>query len=351
MSENEPNSAGSSKNNMSSSAEQAYRIYKDIGANLSVGKLIFLGLVTLALCSFGPLSLFASVPLSVAVLLYGRPKSFALIGGFFAVTALLASQFPPIAYLPFLYLVAGALGTMNAEVILRRWHPMKGILLFGMAILTIVFGLVMLLALTSEVSLVALTEQYVENLFTQMKTQNAELIAAGGEQARMLEDLLSQPKEVAAEILNWAPALIFVTTFFSLWACQFLILRNSLLWKLRHAYPYSSKELVNFKVPDFFLYPLLGGLGILVGASYAPEIVSGPILIVGQNVLYGVCVFYFFQGFGVYTKFLDFARIHGFIRTFLVLFTLTVAWRVVLLVGILDTWVGFRERLDKQKKN
>lgn len=349
MNENEPNSAGESKK--TSSAEQAYQIYSDLGANLSIGKLVFLGFVTLALCSFGPLSFFASVPLSVAILLYGRPKSVVLMGGFFALTTLLAIQFPPIAYLPFLYLMAGALGTMNAEVILRKWHPMKGILLFGMTILSIAFAIVIVVALTSELSLTALTEQYVQTLFTQLKLQNAELLNAGGEQARMLEDLLSQPKEVAAEVLNWAPAMIFIVTFFSLWACQFLILRNSLLWKLKHAYPYSAKELVNFKVPDFFLYPLLAGMAIVVGAEYAPEAISGALLVVGQNVLYGVCVFYFFQGFGVYTKFLDYARIHGFIRTFLVLFTLTVAWRIILLVGILDTWIGFRERLAAKKNN
>lgn len=340
MSQQEHNSAGDNN-----SAEKAF-LYQDLGQKLSFGKLIFLGLVTLGLCSFGPLSFFASVPLSVAILLYGRPKSAVLICVFFLFTSVLAYQFPPIGYLPFVYLAAGILGTLNAEVILRKWHPVKGILFFGMVLVSLAFLFGIGMAIFSDIPLPTMLEQYVETLFARVREQNQEVISAGGEQARVLDDLLSQPKEVASEILNWAPSMIFILTFFSLWACQFLILRNSIIWKLKHAYPYSAKELVNFKVPDFFLYPLIGGLALVVLASYLPEWAT----VTGQNVLYGVSVFYFFQGFGVYAKFLDFARIHGFLRTFLVLFTLTVAWRIILLVGILDTWIDFRGRLEKRKE-
>lgn len=329
-------------------AEQsADSTYLDLGQKLSSGKLVLLGLITLALCSFGPLSFFASVPLSVAILLYGRPKSVVLIAVFFALTSLFAYQFPPLGYLPFIYLIAGVLGTLNAEVILRKWHPVKGILFFGLLLVGIVFVFFLGLSLFSDVSMRSMIEQYVQVLFVKIKEQNQEIIAAGGEQARMLEDLLAQPKQVAKEIIAWAPATVFGLTFFSLWACQFLILRNSVIWKLKHAYPYSVKELVNFKVPDFFLYPLLGSFAIFVGAEYVNE----AILILGQNVLYGVCVFYFFQGFGVYIKFLDYARIRGFMRTFLVLFTLTIAWRIVVLAGILDVWFDFRKKLEKKEED
>ena len=227
-------------------------MYKDLGHKLSLGKLVFLGLVTLGLCSFGPLSFFASVPISVAILLYGRPKSFGLIGCFFILTSILAYNFPPISYLPFIYLLAGVLGTLNAEVILRKWHPFKGIIFFGMILVSFAFLVGISVAIFSEKPPSIIIEDYVRMLFDRVREQNQELFAAGGEQARTLDDFLSQPKEVANEILNWSSSMIFVLTFFSLWACQFLILRNSIIWKLKHAYPYSAKELVNFKVPDIF---------------------------------------------------------------------------------------------------
>ena len=47
---------------------------------MSHGKLLLLGLLALALCSFGPMSFFASVPLAMSILIFGRMKTFAMFG-------------------------------------------------------------------------------------------------------------------------------------------------------------------------------------------------------------------------------------------------------------------------------
>jgi hypothetical protein len=44
----------------------------------SFAKLMFLAVIAVALCSFGPLSIFAPVPIILAFLLYGRTRAIIL---------------------------------------------------------------------------------------------------------------------------------------------------------------------------------------------------------------------------------------------------------------------------------
>ena len=335
-------------NGQGSDARQGAQFsYQDLAKNLSMGKLFLLGLISIALCSFAPLSFFASVPMSVAILLYGRQKSLILGASLLLISSYMASVFPPLVYLPFIYFGSLVLGVLNSEVIFRKWHPMKGISLYGVFAVLVIFLLVGLLIISSDQSVQQFSQSYVDGLFLKLREQNAELLQAGGEQARYLEDLLNNSKQVGEDIVKMAPAMIFVVTFFSLWASLFLVLRNDLIWKLKHAYPYGINDLIRFKAPDFFLFPLIGGLALtLLG-----DIVGDGFFVLGQNILYGVGVFYFFQGFGVYIQFLDFARIFGFLRTLLVMMMLLFAFRLIVLIGIFDVWVNFPKYFKKMRQD
>ncbi|MGB0452684.1 MAG: DUF2232 domain-containing protein [Bacteriovoracaceae bacterium] len=310
--------------------------------NLTNGKLLFLGLTAMALCAFGPLSLFASVPLTIAVLLYGRQKSLVLVLGFMLFSVALSMYMLALSYMPFAYFFSAVIGVLNAEVILRKWHPVKGLLTFGLAVVGVIFVLLLGVVILEGGSITGLVEAKVLELFEQMKLQNKELISAGGEQARLLEDFLSDPKAFAKDIINWMPSVIFITIFFTFWATLFLVLRNSLLWKIRHAYPYTVKELVHFKVPDVMLWPLILALTLRVAGDY---IWGDALIVLGSNLLYGIGLFYFFQGFGLYITLLDYLRIRSFLRTFLVLLTVTMAWQIVVLFGVFDGWINFRKFL------
>jgi len=125
-----------------------------------------------------------------------------------------------------------------------------------------------------------------------------------------------------------------------------MILRNSLVWRIRHAYPFGLKDLVRYKVPDFFVWPLIAGLALFLGA----EAIAPWAEVLGGNILACLGIFFFFQGFGVFVDLLSFLGINGFFRSILIVSTVFMGWKVLVLAGLFDIWVDFR-RFMKTKKN
>lgn len=309
------------------------------------GKLFFLGLIAV-LFSYGPLSLFAPVPLALGVLLYGRLKTVLMVLAFTAISVSLQYQFPQVGWLSISLGISALFAGLISEVILRRREPVKGLILTGTAL---VVGVVVILAAIVFASGIDLSNEVTTNvakIFQTIREQNAETIAGGGEDARVLSDFLNQPQAFANDILKWSFSFFFVGVHFTLWVGMFMLLRNSLVWRIRHAYPFGVRDLVNYKVPDFFAWPLIAGLGLYIGAdSIAPwaEVVGG-------NLLACLGVFFFFQGFGVFIDLLGYLGIFGFFRSLLVVSTVFLGWKVLVFAGLFDLWVDFR-RFLKPKKN
>ena len=316
----------------------------------SFGKLMFLAVISVALCSFGPLSVFAPVPLILAFLLYGRLTTL-LIGG--VCTSLLwfvSTKFAIPLVIAGMYLTAFLYAILIAEVILRNINPVKGLIYSGIILVTIVGGSLIAFNQVSKVSVKTELKTSVVKLLAMVKDQNKdnEALNSNGDEARAFQDFLSKPDELATEIFGILPAIIFVFAFFGLWISLYMTLRNSVIWRYKALYSYTLKDLINFRAPEFFVFPLILSLVCLVGADYGlPKVVE----VIGSNLLYCLGVFYLFQGFGVYNAFLHYLKISGFLKTMFVVFTLVMAYKFLAILGMFDLWFDFRKFLLNKKKD
>ena len=316
----------------------------------SFGKLMFLAVISVALCSFGPLSVFAPVPLILAFLLYGRLTTLFIGGVCTSALWIVSVKFAIPLVIAGMYLTAFLYAILIAEVIIRNINPVKGLIYSGIILVTLVGGSLIAYNQFSKVSVKAELKASVVKLLAMVKEQNKdnEGLKSNGEEARTFQDFISKPEELANEIYSFLPAVIFIMVFFGLWISLYMTLRNSVIWRFKHPYPFSLKDLINFRAPDFFVWPLILSLVCVVGADYGlPKLAE----IIGTNLLYCLGVFYLFQGFGVYNAFLKYLKIGGFLKTMFVVFTLVMAFKFLAILGMFDLWFDFRKFLTNKKKD
>lgn len=317
--------------------------------NATAGKLLFLAIISIALCSFGPLALFAPVPLTVAFLLYGRPLTF-LLGAIS--TAVLwgisvsVKGFPPV--FGGLYLAAFLYATCVAEIIFRNINPVRGLTFGGLFLVLLSASSIIAYDRISPVTLKEEIHTQTAKLMTDIKKQQKATPGLTGEEAMEFENLVDHPEKLANEIYNSLPSLIFVFSFFGLWVTLFVTLRNSIIWRYKIQYKFTSADLLRFKAPDYFVWPLIVSLVMVVGADYG---LPAGVETIGMNLLYCLGVFYLFQGFGVYNDFLKFIRIGGFVKVLFLVFTLFMAFKFLALLGLFDLWFDFRKFFTKTKKD
>jgi len=153
----------------------------------SFGKLVFLAVISIALCSFGPLSVFAPVPLILAFLLYGRLTTL-FVGGI-STSALwfVSVKFAVPLVIAGMYLMAFLYAILIAEVILRNINPVKGLIYSGIILVTAIGGSLVIYNQVSKVSVKAELKTSVIKLMAMVKEQNKEneALKTGGEEARV----------------------------------------------------------------------------------------------------------------------------------------------------------------------
>lgn len=324
-----------------------------IQGQLSFGKLLFLGFVTIVLSVFGPLSLLAPVPLTMGFLLYGSSKTLIMGSGIAVVLWIVTLTAPG---LPQVGLSAGIFTTalLYAFLVFRfirdGIHPVTGMMRAGLTL--------MVLWLVLAAGVFILSGGQVHTVLTQALTERIEmfktdtayapqyerLVNSSEADAKTLVDTLSKPEVIVATFLKWLPAGIFVGTFFTLWVCLVMVLRNSIIWKPLWNYEFSLRDLTSFKVPDYFVYPVILGLALVLTGDMT-EFAVGEMI--GGNILAILALFYFFQGFGIVMESFTHFGIMGLMRSLLIMFVLFFAWRVVVFLGLFDTWINFRKFLKK----
>jgi hypothetical protein len=316
---------------------------------LTYGKLAFLGIIAMALSSFGFLFVFAPVPLALAILLYGRTKGAVLaVGATVLFTAMAVATSQAFPWAAGTFLTAYLYAVLISEVIFRGIGPKAGLVAAGSVVLLLTAGLVGGYLMMKDVSVRDLLTTEVQALFERVKAANPDLMTAGGAESRMFRDLLEKPETLVDEIVRWAPSGIFVSTFLGMWICLFLVMRNALVWKQKVEYPYYLRDLLEFKVADWVIWPVIAALGLYVGGE---QLIGANAEVIGGNALYCLGVFYFFQGFGVFSDLLTFLRIHGILRSLLVVTTVMAAWRFVAVAGVFDMWFNFRRFFTKKKND
>jgi len=326
--------------------ENSQHLIEDEKNNL-IGKLGILALLAVGLLMFPPLSILAPVPFAFAILVAGRIKGL-LFGGIFSVgMTILAIYFPdfinPLAKGSLFFAVTGL---FLAEVVLRKIHPIRGFITLGI-LLNILFGAILLIGISSKnFSPKKVVEESVVKLVTEFKASDKlnSLKEEEGEEARAIKDIIDNPQNLVKKIVSWIPAGIFVSTFFFVWICSYVILRNSLFWRQKVKYPFGIKDFLRFKVPDYFVYPLILSLVLTLGGEY---VLGEQGTLIGGNLLYCLGIFYFFHGLGIFVDLLDYLKVFGLLRTLMFAITFLFAWRVLVIAGVFDLWVNFRKFFNK----
>jgi hypothetical protein len=155
--------------------------------------------------------------------------------------------------------------------------------------------------------------------------------------------LLDRPDLLAKQMIQSLPMYFFVGIFVMLWFNTFLALKSRRLLLSGQDHTFSEKNLLNFKVPFAVIYPLIAGLAMAVfGGPYGLETW-------GLIVVQCLGVFYFFQGFGIFSDLLNFLGVRGFFRTILVMVTIFMANYLIAVAGLFDNWFDFRKYFVKQK--
>ena len=312
---------------------------------LGMGRLVFLGLLSVFLSFFGPMLVLAPVPLAMAILLYGRIKTaLTVVGITFAILSLSWGQEGVNSvYFIGVYLLAYLFSVLVGEIVLQKKSPLPGMFSAGTLLLV---GLVVILGLYSLVSDQGIRgelQNFTVKQFDAFKTQSEEFLKTGGEDARKLSDILANPEKVVGTIIRWSPSLLVSVIFGSLWVCLGVVLKNASLWKDRLSYPWRASDLLAFSMPFHSVWPLMAGMVCyLLG-----EHVHYGLRIVGGNILCCMGVFYFFQGFGILIDFLIHIKINGIFRTIFIITIIAIELKLIVLLGVFDMWFDFRRFLKK----
>ena len=310
-----------------------------------VGRPVLLGIVTVFLVSFLPLFIFAPIPLVFVSLLYGRTKGILLALGVCGVSFLMASKgvLPP--YVMSSSLVCLVYSILLSEVFFRNIHPVSAFFKMG---LVLIAGLLLIVSLMNSIggfSVKGEIEKTVAQMMDALKKEKA--LPPDEENARRLQSWIEKPSILSDRIYHWLPAGSFIGVFIMLWCGLFITLRNKISWQMYLPYPYTIRQLIEFKVPGFFVWPLILSLSLVLGGEYVSESWG---TMAGENLLYCLGIFYLFQGFGVYLDFLSSLRLYNFVKSLLIILILLVEIRILVLVGMFDYWLDFRKFFNKKNK-
>ena len=317
-----------------------------------------LGGISVVLCALlapgsfmAPFAILTPLPLIISSLLYGRAKTFGLIlisGGVLGLLSVeLIRDISPLGYFLFSAIIAIAL----SEFIHREIAPIRGIVVTGIAALIFFATVFLYVDMTSEAGIKQLIIKEVIPSFN-MEERLEEIKASGRTDTLQFEALLSKPDLMAEEIIKTIPTLLSVAVFLTLWINMFFALRlRRVLTPFSQGKRYTEKVLTNFKMPDQFVWLVIVLLTTYLGAEYeVTGLLSGSVGTVAQTGLFVLGIFYFFHGFGIYLYFLDAMKIYGFFRSFLVVTTVFMLSWGVAVIGLIDTFVDFKNLLNKKNQ-
>lgn len=313
---------------------------------LSTGRLLLLGVSSVILCISFIMSVFAPFPLALAVILYGRTKGF-LTG---ILGLVLSYLFATLVYsdhtLFGFYACVFVFGIAIAEIVIRGVSPVKGMVTFGLGFIFLLMaslgGVIKSQNMTVEQFVLHQIEKSSDKIAEQKK-----LIAESADKDSIeVLQLLDRPDLIAKELIESFPSYFFIGVFLMLWFNMFLVLKSRRLLMTTHEYPYSERNLLNFKVPFGFVLLLVAGL---VLAIWGKDIGYQYSEMIGYTIIKCLGIFYFFQGFGVFSDLLTFLGIAGLFRTLIVMAVIFMANYLIAAVGLFDNWFDFRKYFKKPK--
>ncbi len=310
---------------------------------LSTSRLLLLGAASVVLCLSSYMAMFTPFPIAMAVVLYGRVRSYGV-----ALLGLLACSL--VGFLFFggpvftaSYAVLMLFAALIAEVTLRGWRPVRSMVITGGVVLS---GLVAALWAYLQQRNIAL-ESAVTEMVTYGLARFEEASKAGGPSLVSLG--LARPiEELVQQIISTLPGYTIVGVFCLLWVNMYLVLKGRRLLQPALMHDHNEHALLGFKMPLAGVYAVVVGLALSVWGSELKQPWIDP---VATTLLMTVGVFYFFQGLGVALNFLNHFQIMGFFRTLLVMAVVFFVPWVVALLGLFDTWFDFNQKFKEKVSN
>ena len=313
---------------------------------LSTGRLVLLGLSSVVLCMSFIMSVFAPFPIAIAIILYGRTKGL-LIGllGLVLSFAFSAFYFSDLTLFGFYFCVL-IFGFAIAEIVTRGISPVKGLVTFGLGFILILFAGFGAVIKSENMTVQQFVLKQLELSKSKLDQQKKLIEQSTQENAIEILQLLDRPDLIAKELIESLPSYLFMGVFVMLWFNMFLVLKSRRLLLTANEYPYSEKNLLNFKVPFGFVILLavalvLVVLGKEIGYQYSE--------VVGFTIVKCLGIFYFFQGFGIFSDLLTFMGIMGFFRSLIVMVVIFMAYYLIVAAGLFDNWFDFRKYFEKPK--
>lgn len=232
-----------------------------------------------------------------------------------------------------------------AEVVNREKPPMVGLILVPTLILVFFMVTVLGYSLSSETSIKA-------ELVAEVVKVQPEIIKFF-EQAELndsqdyfeLKALVMKPEQLVASFITYGTGSFFDMVMLAIWINLFFLLRAYRLVKSKNNAPFDEFTLLNLKMHPGLKWGLLVSGMAYMASDYFQVTTLTAVSFVSLNVL---AAFYFFQGFGIYLRFLDFVKIYGFIRVFLIVLTIFSARPILVLVGFADEFIDFRKLMIKE---
>ncbi len=313
---------------------------------LSTGRLVLLGLSSVVLCMSFIMSVFAPFPIALAIILYGRTKGL-LIGllGLVLSFAFSAFYFSDLTLFGFYFCVL-IFGFAIAEIVTRGISPVKGLVTFGLGFILILFAGFGAVIKSENMTVQQFVLKQLELSKSKLDQQKKLIEQSTQENAIEILQLLDRPDLIAKELIESLPSYLFMGVFVMLWFNMFLVLKSRRLLLTANEYPYSEKNLLNFKVPFGFVILLAVALVLVV---WGKEIGYQYSEVVGFTIVKCLGIFYFFQGFGIFSDLLTFMGIMGFFRSLIVMVVIFMAYYLIVAAGLFDNWFDFRKYFEKPK--
>jgi hypothetical protein len=291
------------------------------------------------------MSVFAPFPLALASLLYGRGLGLLTGFGGLLVTFAFAKFIYQDLTLFWFYFAVFVFGTGIAEILKRGISPVKGMVIFGFAFITLfsvaTMGYIKAQNLTVEQYVLKQIEMSKDKISEQKKMVEQ---SSDKDSIEVLQ-LLDRPDLLAHELTVNFPSYFFMGVFLMLWFNMFLTLKSRRLLLSGQDFPYSERNLLSFKVPFGLVLVLIAGL---VLAVFANELGIPKYESLGMMIIKCLGIFYFFQGFGVFSDLLSFLGVMGLFRSLIVMIVIFTANYLIALAGLLDNWFEFRKYFVKR---
>ena len=312
---------------------------------LSKSRLLLLGVSSVILCLSFIMSVFAPFPLALAHILYGRALGI-LVG---AAGLLMSYAFAKFFYADLtlfgFYAIVFIFGIGIAEIVNRSISPVKGMVVFGFSFIALFVALAGGFIRSQGLSAEQFVYKQLQLSQDKIAEQKKVVEQSTSQDSIQVLQLLDRPDLMAKELVEVFPSYFFMGVFLMLWFNMFLVLKSRRLLLSGNDYPYSELNLLKFKVPFEVVYLLVIAL---VLAIWSQELGLGQYENLGMTLLKCLGIFYFFQGFGVFSDLLSFLGVMGFFRSLIVMIVIFMANYMIAVAGLLDNWFDFRKYFVKQ---